>query len=160
MGTPRTVRSTSSNSPPGAASSRTSRARCSITSSTEDCIVINPPSPLPLRCLPRRMFTAGSFHAASRARAGARSGVAEQVPGDLAHLDLLRPLGDAVPAVVAIDVFERGVPGVAESTVDLEAPLRGVADHTVRPVVAHRHPVADRQMVDPPDLPRRPAHEG
>lgn len=36
----------------------------------------------------------------------------EQVCGDLAHLDLLGPFGDTIPAEVSIDVLERLMPGI------------------------------------------------
>ena len=45
----------------------------------------------------------------------ARPPEAEQDLGDLAHLDLLGALGDAVAAVVAVDVLERHVPRVADA---------------------------------------------
>src|SRR5690606_29153235 len=44
-------------------------------------------------------------------------GETEQVPGDPAHLDLLRTLGDPVPAVVTVDVLERLVAGVPHAAV-------------------------------------------
>src|SRR4051794_38426901 len=43
----------------------------------------------------------------------------EEVLGDLAHLDLLRALGDPVPAVVAVDVLERHVAAVADAAAGL-----------------------------------------
>src|SRR5690606_21129939 len=62
-------------------------------------------------------------------------GETEQVPGDPAHLDLLRPLGDPVPAMVAVDVLERLVAGVPHAAVDLHRAVGGVADEPVGPVV-------------------------
>ena len=48
---------------------------------------------------------------------------AEEVAGDTAHLDLLGAFGDPVAAVVAVDVLERLVAGVAEAAVDLHRPV-------------------------------------
>src|SRR6478736_3758230 len=64
---------------------------------------------------------------------------AEEVLGHLAHLDLLRPLGDAVPTVVAVDVLERHVPAVAHAAAGLHRPVRRLARQPVGAVVAHRH---------------------
>src|SRR6185369_304846 len=52
---------------------------------------------------------------------------AEQVAGDLADLDLLGALGDAIAPVVAIDVLERIVPRVTDAAVDLDRAVGGVA---------------------------------
>src|SRR5882757_5867182 len=41
------------------------------------------------------------------------------------NLDLLGALGDPIAAVVAVDVFERLVPAVAESAVDLHGAVGG-----------------------------------
>jgi len=59
------------------------------------------------------------------------------------HLDLLGAVGDAVAAVVAIDVLERLVARVADRAVHLHRAIRGLADETVRAVVAHRDLVRD-----------------
>ena len=49
----------------------------------------------------------------------ARAHIAEQKPRDLPLLDFLAAFGDAVAAVMAVDVFERLVARVAHATVDL-----------------------------------------
>src|SRR5712675_581512 len=49
----------------------------------------------------------------------ARSQVPKEEGSYLAHLHFLSSLGDAVPAVVAIDVFKGLVPGVADTPVYL-----------------------------------------
>jgi hypothetical protein len=61
------------------------------------------------------------------------------------HLDLFRALGDAVAAVVAIDVLERLVARVAHAAMHLHRPVGGVAAQPVGPVVAHRDLVADTE---------------
>src|SRR5438105_3803130 len=61
---------------------------------------------------------------------------AEQLLSDLAHLDLLGALGDAVAAVVPVDVLERHVTAVAEPAARLHRAVGGFARETVRPVVA------------------------
>ena len=83
----------------------------------------------------------------------------EHEAGDPPHLDLLRALGDAIAAVVAIDVLERGVPGVAQSAVHLHGPVGRLAAEAVRPVVAHRDLVRDgeRRRTCPSARPSRGA---
>src|SRR3954454_128188 len=66
----------------------------------------------------------------------------EQRPRDVADLDLLRALGDPVAAVVAVDVLEGLVAGVADAAVDLDRAVGGVADEPGGAVVAHRDAVA------------------
>src|SRR5215218_184430 len=68
---------------------------------------------------------------------------AEQVSGDVANLDLLRALGDAVPPVVTVDVLEGLVSGVPDAAVHLHRAVGRLADETVGAVVAHRDLVAD-----------------
>src|SRR5215472_4930871 len=68
---------------------------------------------------------------------GVRLDEAEQVARYPAHLDLLGALGDAVPAVVPVDVLERPVPGVAQAAVHLHGPVGGLAAQPVGHVVAH-----------------------
>src|SRR5690348_6235069 len=61
---------------------------------------------------------------------------AEQVACHPPHLDLLGPLGDAVAAVVPVDVLERLVPGVAQAAVHLHGPVGRLAAQPVGHVVA------------------------
>src|ERR1700686_3234154 len=68
---------------------------------------------------------------------------AEQEAGDLAHLDLLRTLGDAVAPVVAIDVLERLGSRVADAAVHLHGAIGRLAAQPVRPIIAHRHLVGE-----------------
>src|SRR5690348_150569 len=68
---------------------------------------------------------------------GVRLDEAEQVARHPPHLDLLGPLGDAVPAVVPVDVLERLVPRVAQAAVHLHGPVGGLAAQPVGHVVAH-----------------------
>src|SRR6266851_4487531 len=67
----------------------------------------------------------------------ARSQVPKEEGSYLAHLHFLSSLGDAVPAVVAIDVFKGLVPGVADTPVYLHGPVRSFTAEPVCPVVAH-----------------------
>ena len=80
---------------------------------------------------------------------------AEHVAGDAAHLDLLGAFGDAVAAVVAVDVLERLVPRVAEAAVHLHGPVGGLAAQPVGPVVAHADLVALAERAVRVHRPRR-----
>src|SRR5688572_11560995 len=64
---------------------------------------------------------------------------AEQVAGNAPHLDLLGALGDAVAAVVAVDVLELRVPRVAHAAMGLHGLVGGLAAEAVGHVVAHGH---------------------
>src|SRR3569833_486082 len=77
---------------------------------------------------------------------------AEHVAGDVADLDLITALGDAVAAVVAVDVLELLVPRIAPAAMHLHRPVGGVADQLVALVVAHADLVGEIKL----DL--RPAH--
>src|SRR5207248_2568654 len=68
---------------------------------------------------------------------GVRLDEAEQVARHPPHLDLLGALGDAVAAVVPVDVLERAVPRVAQAAVHLHGPVGGLAAQPVGHVVAH-----------------------
>src|SRR5262249_60724903 len=72
---------------------------------------------------------------------GALMHVTEHVPGDPAHLDLLRTLGDPVAAMVPVDVLERLVPGVTEPAMHLQGPGGRLAAQPDRLGAAHRHPI-------------------
>ena len=61
----------------------------------------------------------------------ARPCVAEQKRGYFSHLNLLRALGYAVAAVVAINVLKRLVPGVAHAPVNLHRTIGGFAHQAV-----------------------------
>src|SRR5512135_116818 len=77
---------------------------------------------------------------------------AEHVTGDVAHLDLVAAFGDAIAAVVAIDVLELLVARIAPAAMHLHRPVGRVADKLVALVVAH----AD--LVGEIELNLRPAH--
>ena len=53
---------------------------------------------------------------------------AEEEGRHLADLDLFRALGDAITAVVAVDVFERLVARIADAAMDLDGPVGRLAD--------------------------------
>src|SRR5690606_2161018 len=61
--------------------------------------------------------------------------------------------------MVSVDVLERLVPRVANATVDLDRPVRGIAREPVRPIVTHGDLIADLHMVLVIELPRRLADE-
>src|SRR5258707_11936524 len=75
-----------------------------------------------------------------------RPHIAEQESGDLALLDFLAAFGDAVAAVVAVDVFERLVARVAHAAMDLHGAVGGLAAQPVRPKIAHRDLVGERVL--------------
>jgi len=61
----------------------------------------------------------------------------EKLLSNLAHLDFFGAFGDAIAAVMPIDVFERHVSRVADAAAGLHRPVGGVAREPVRSVVAH-----------------------
>src|SRR5260370_20213194 len=70
----------------------------------------------------------------------ARSQVPKEEGSYLAHLHFLSSLGDAVPAVVAIDVFKGLVPGVADTPVYLHGPVRSFTAELLRMVARRSSP--------------------
>src|SRR4051794_35724728 len=78
---------------------------------------------------------------------------AEQRLGDVAHLDLLRALGDPVAAVVAVDVLERLSAGGAHAPVGLGRPGGPPADEPGWPGGCQREGGA---WPGPPPPPRPP----
>src|SRR5258708_34654945 len=72
---------------------------------------------------------------------------AEQMRRHFADLDLLRAFGDAITAVVAIDVLERLVAGITDATVHLDCQIRRLAAEPVAAVVRHRHPIGYLEAV-------------
>ena len=78
---------------------------------------------------------------------------AEQILRHAAHLNFLRALGDAIAAVVAIDVLERQSAAVAHAAMHLHRAVGGLAAQPVRAEIADRHHVADLQRVLPIHLP-------
>src|SRR3979490_3649959 len=75
-----------------------------------------------------------------------RSHIAEQESGDLALLDFLAAFGDAVAAVMPVDVFERLVTRIAHAAMYLHGAVGGLAAQPVRPVIAHRDFVGERVL--------------
>src|SRR6202045_3470154 len=67
-----------------------------------------------------------------------RAHIAEQESGDLALLDFLAAFGDAVAAVMPVDVLERLVTRVAHAAMHLHGAVGGFAAQTVGPEITHR----------------------
>src|SRR4051812_47434453 len=76
----------------------------------------------------------------------ARAHIAEQKSRDLALLDLLAAFGDAVAAMVAVDVLERLVARIAHAAMHLHGAVGGFAAQPVRPEIAHGHLVGQRVL--------------
>src|ERR1700716_1010935 len=72
--------------------------------------------------------------------------IAEQKSRHLALLDFLAALGDAVAAVMPVDVFERLVTRIAHAAMYLHGAVGGLAAQPVRPVIAHRDLVGERVL--------------
>src|SRR5262245_18463064 len=79
---------------------------------------------------------------------------AKHIAGDAAHLDLLGAFGDAIAAVVAVNVFERLVARISQSTVHLHGPIGGYGAQSIGPIVAHRDLVRDRELAENVHAPR------
>src|SRR5215217_7587708 len=75
-----------------------------------------------------------------------RPHIPEQESRDLPLLDFLAAFGDAVAAVVAVDVFERLVARIAHAAVDLHGAVGGFAAQAVCPEVAHRDAIGERVL--------------
>src|SRR5438270_8106285 len=84
---------------------------------------------------------------------------AEHALRHAANLDLLRAFGDAVPAVVAVDVLEGLVTRVADAAVHLDGEVGRLAHQTVGLIVRHRHLVRDGHVVVAVEMPRRLVNE-
>src|SRR3977135_1486746 len=76
----------------------------------------------------------------------ARPHIAEQEACDLALLDFLAAFGDAVAAVMAVDVFERLVARVAHAAMHLHGAVGGLAAQAGRPKIAHRNLIGGRGL--------------
>src|SRR6202795_3500278 len=72
--------------------------------------------------------------------------IPEQESRDLPLLDFLAAFGDAVAAVVAVDVFERLVARIAHCAMDLHGAVGGFAAQPVRPEITHRNLVGERVL--------------
>src|SRR5712671_6314682 len=75
-----------------------------------------------------------------------RSHIAEQKSRDLALLDFLAAFGDAVAAVMAVDVLKRLVARVTHAAMHLHGAVGGLAAQPVRPKIAHRNLVGERVL--------------
>src|SRR5450755_4851569 len=75
-----------------------------------------------------------------------RSHIPKQKPRHFPLLDFLAALGDAVAAVVAVDMFERLVARVAHAAMHLHGAVGGLAAQTIRPEIAHRNLVRERVL--------------
>ena len=82
-----------------------------------------------------------------------------EVLAHLAHLDLFRALGDAVTAVMTVDVLERHVPAVTDPSTGLHGPVGGVAGQAVRSIVAHGDLMGDLHVVALVELGGGGSHE-
>src|SRR3954451_17076468 len=75
-----------------------------------------------------------------------RAHVPEQKSRHLALLDFLAAFGDAVAAVMAVDVLKRLVARVSHPAMHLHGAVGGVAAKPVRPEIAHRYLVGERVL--------------
>src|SRR6185437_5421837 len=73
----------------------------------------------------------------------ARAHIAEQPAGNFPHLDFLAAFGDAIAAMMAIDMFERFVARIADAAMDLHRAVGSFAAQAVCPVIAHRNLVGE-----------------
>ena len=63
---------------------------------------------------------------------------AKEMLSYFAHLNFFGTFGDAVAAVMAIDVFKGHMPAVSDSPARLHCSISGVTHQTVSAVIAHR----------------------
>src|SRR5438270_5987619 len=75
-----------------------------------------------------------------------RAHIAEQESRHFAFLDLLTALGDAVAAMMPVDMLERLMARIAHSTMHLHGAIGGLTAQPVCPEVAHRHLVRQRML--------------
>src|SRR5216684_2614787 len=75
-----------------------------------------------------------------------RPHIAEQKSRHFPLLDFLAAFGDAVAAMVAVDVFERLVTRVTHAAMHLHGAIGGLAAQPVRPKIAHRDLVGERVL--------------
>src|SRR5215472_16953853 len=106
-------------------------------------------APLPRRPIstssPRFPSRSSTRLAASRGRTGRFSAIvaflhaahAEEMAGDAADLDFLGAFGDAIAAMMAIDVLEGLMARIAKAAMDLDREVRRLAGKPVAPVVRH-----------------------
>src|SRR5205823_607133 len=71
----------------------------------------------------------------------------EQILSDAPDLHFLGTLGDAIAAVVAVDVFERQCTAVTDAAMHLHRPISRLAAQPVGPEVTDRDHVADLQRI-------------
>ncbi len=76
----------------------------------------------------------------------------------LAHLDFFTALGNAIPAVMAVNVLKRHVPGVPHPTAGLHCAVGGIASQAVGTVVTHCNEVRHFHVVLVVERPCRIAH--
>src|SRR6267154_6104565 len=72
-----------------------------------------------------------------------RPHIAEQKSRHFPLLDFLAAFGDAVAAVMPVDVFERLVARVTHAAMHLHGAVGGFAAQAVCPEIAHRHLVGE-----------------
>jgi hypothetical protein len=63
----------------------------------------------------------------------------KEMLADFAHLNFFGTFGDAVAAVMAVDVLKGHMSAVANSATGLHRPIGGITDQTISSVIAHRH---------------------
>src|ERR1700687_5200020 len=75
-----------------------------------------------------------------------RPHIAEQESRHFALLDFLAAFGDALAAVMAVDVLERLVARITHAAMHLHGAVGGLAAQPVRPVIAHGNLVGERVL--------------
>src|SRR5579883_2378222 len=80
---------------------------------------------------------------------------AEEMARHLADLDLLGAFGDAIAAVMAIDMLEGLVPGITHAAMDLDREIGRLAGEAIAAVIRHRNPIAHFEMVLAVEMPSR-----
>jgi hypothetical protein len=73
----------------------------------------------------------------------------------LAHLNFLTALGDAITAVMTVNVLKRHVPGVPHPTAGLHCTVGCVTGQSVGTVIAHGNEMRDFHVVLIVERPRR-----
>src|ERR1700738_2595993 len=99
----------------------------------------------------------GPSQSARQAVSFSRPAELEQSLRHPADLYLLRALGDSVPAVMPVDVFERLVAGVSDTAEHLHRTVGGITHQAIGAVVGHRHLVGYLEVVVAVEMPGRVA---
>src|SRR6202035_2017150 len=102
---------------------------------------------------PRRACRGARVRSAREAVSFGRPAELEQSLRHPADLNLLRALGNSVPAVMPVDVFERLVAGVSDTAEHLHRTVGGVTHKAIGAVVGHRHLVGYLEAVVAVEMP-------